>query len=453
MRCSTHHLRPNDRVAGPFDCGGPHRFHQRTDPCTAPYTITDADISAKSIKNIATAAAEDESGNVVTSPSSTVTIRLAALTLDKSTTALSYRNVGNLITYNYTLTNTGGVTLYAPFNVADNHFGAPLGTPFTCGSAASLAPGGVLTCSRTYTIILADINAGSTTNIAVATAQDASSDGNLVTSNNDSVTVYRVIAPVISKSFTPSEIQVGGTSTLRLTISNPNPVTLTGVNVIDNLPANLSLTISPSGNQCGGSVAYDAANNRITLANGSIVANGSCNVTAVVTSTVPGDYLNTTGNVNSSNGGMGNSAQATLSVLAPPLISKSFSPTATLQGESSLMTITIVNPAGNTKALSGVAFQDSLPLNMSVSASEPASTSNCGTPTFSPNPGDTSLNFSGGSIGVGGTCIITVPVTTSISGVFPNTTTAVTSTNGGPGVPSNTATLSVNTAQFVDHQG
>jgi len=273
----------DDRVAGPFDCGGTTQIPVSGQIiCTAPYTITDVDISAKSIKNIATAVAKDESGNDVTSPSSTVTIRLAALTLDKSTTALSYRNVGNLITYNYTLTNTGGVTLYAPFSVSDNHFG----TPLACGSATSLAPGGVLTCSRTYTVTLADINAGSTTNIAVATAQDASSGGNLVTSNSDSVTVYRVTAPTLSKSFTPNEIPVGGTSTLRLTITNPNPVTLTGVSIIDNLPAGISLTIVPSGSQCGGSVSYDAANNRITLANGSIVPNGSCNVTAVVLSLI-----------------------------------------------------------------------------------------------------------------------------------------------------------------------
>lgn len=411
-------------------------------PCTAQYTVTAVDVNAKSITNVATATAKDESNNDVTSNQSRATVRLAALTLDKSTNTLSYRNAGNLIIYDYTLTNTGGVTLYAPFTVTDDHFA----TPLSCSSATSVLPGGVISCSRNYSVTQANVNAGSTTNIAVATGQDAAVGGSMVTSNSDSVTVFRVIAPIIAKAFAPNPIPVGGISKLTLTVTNPNPVTLTGVSFIDNLPPNVLLTVAPTSPQCGGTVTYDGTNHRVVLSGGSIIPNGFCTVSVSVTSSVPGDHLNTTGGVQSSNGGIGNSTQATLSVLAPPVIVKSFAPISILEGETSTLTIRITNPAANTQALTGVALQDFFPANLQVSNAGASATSNCGTPAFSPSVGDTSLNFSNGTIAVGGTCVITVPVRTLISGVFPNTTTAVTSTNGGNGVPSNTATLTVNSA-------
>ena len=113
---------------------------------------TAADVTAKSVTNTATATALDGGGNTVTSNQSSVTVRLESLTLTKSTSTSSYRIAGNTINYSYTLTNTGSVTLYAPFNVADDHIGTA-GTPFTCGGAASLAPGANVSCAKTYTVI------------------------------------------------------------------------------------------------------------------------------------------------------------------------------------------------------------------------------------------------------------------------------------------------------------
>lgn len=153
---------------------------------------------------------------------------------------------------------------------------------------------------------------------------------------------------------------------------------------------------------------------------------------------------NTSGIVSSTNGGNGNTAFATLTVTAPPTITKSFSPSTITQGGISTLTFTLTNPAGNTVALSGVSFTDSLPSGVQV-ASPPGSSSSCGG-TFTPGAGDTALNFNGGTIALGGTCTLTVNVTTTSAGTFNNTTGLVSSAEGGTGATSNTATLIANEA-------
>jgi hypothetical protein len=62
--------------------------------------------------------------------------------LTKTPNPLTYNTLGQSITYNYLIRNTGNVTLGpAQFTVADDHIGAPPGTPFNCGTAATtLAP-------------------------------------------------------------------------------------------------------------------------------------------------------------------------------------------------------------------------------------------------------------------------------------------------------------------------
>ncbi len=415
--------------------------------CTATYTVQAADVTNKSVTNTATATAQDANigGNTVTSNQSSVTVPLESLSLIKSSSTAAYRTAGNTITYNYTLTNTGNVTLYAPFDISDDHIGSPLGTPFTCGSATSLAPGANVTCSRNYTVLAADVTAGSVTNIASASAKD--SNDRTVTSNDSSVTVYAVIAPVISKAFSPATIPVGTISTLTFTITNPpsNAVTLTNVSFTDTFPSGMTVAIAPNSAQCGGTVT--STSNSITLNGGSIVPNGSCTVSANVIGAKSGDLNNTSGAVASTNGGTGNTASATLTVVSPPLISKSFSPSSTYLGNKSTLTFTVTAPAGNTVALNGVNFNDALPAGLQVANPPNASASaGCGSPIFTPSAGDTTLAFSGGTIAVDGTCILTVDVAPTAAGTYNNTTNPIASTNGGTGATSNTATLTVDQA-------
>ena len=103
---------------------------------------------------------------VVTCVTEDVTVPpVPALTLDKTTTTANFDAVGDTISYSYLLTNSGNVPLVPPYAVSDNK------ATVTCPQTPNpLAIGAFITCTATYTITQADINAGSVVNIATATA-------------------------------------------------------------------------------------------------------------------------------------------------------------------------------------------------------------------------------------------------------------------------------------------
>ncbi|MFN3392542.1 MAG: hypothetical protein ACK40N_12375 [Meiothermus ruber] len=103
--------------------------------------------------------------------------------------------------------------------------------------------------------------------------------------------------PSLSKTFSPASIPTGGTSTLSITLTNPNPTPATlSAALVDNLPAGV-VVASPANasTTCtGGSVSATPGNSSVTLAAGAqIPANGSCTVSASVTASTPGSYTNT----------------------------------------------------------------------------------------------------------------------------------------------------------------
>ena len=65
----------------------------------------------------------------------------------------------------------------------------------------------------------------------------------------------QAVVPAITKSFSPTSISVGGTSTLTLTIANANTYALTNVAFTDVFPSGLVVAATPAlNNSCGGAV-------------------------------------------------------------------------------------------------------------------------------------------------------------------------------------------------------
>jgi uncharacterized repeat protein (TIGR01451 family) len=239
--------------------------------------------------------------------------------------------------------------------------------------------------------------------------------------------------PSIAEAFSPSQVPLNGTSTLTYTITNPstNAATLTGVAFTDTLPSGL-VVATPGFNfsACdGGTLTATAGSSSISLTGGSIPATGTCEIALHVTGTTAGDKKNSV-TVSSDNGGTGNTANATLPVVAPPSIAEAFgAATVPLNGTTSL-TFTITNPSANTVAESGVAFTDSLPFGVVVAT--PNGLSNACGGTVTADERTASISLSGGSIAASSSCEVVVNVTGVTQGNWSNSTT-VSSTNGGTG--------------------
>jgi|GEM_PF-6166023 len=245
-----------------------------------------------------------------------------------------------------------------------------------------------------------------------------------------------VPAPTITKSFISPIIQ-GATSTLSFTLNNnaAGNTALTGVAFSDVLPSGLSIADS-STSQCGGTLTTTASTRTIALTGGTLSAGGSCTFNVTVTGTTAGQYNNVTGYVSSTQSGAStNYATASLTVIAPPQISKSYSPAAIFTGNTSTLTFTITNP-NLSNSLSGIGFSDTLPAGLTVVTS--GATSTCGGSLSTTSPG--TISFSGGSLAANTSCSFSVIVTGATAGTWSSTTTAVTSTEGGNG---NTASASL----------
>ena len=134
--------------------------------CAASHVVTQSDIDTGSVTNTASAATTYGPGNsLISSPDDQVTVpavQTPAMVVAKSATAINFINVGDTITYQYIITNTGNTTLTGPFTVSDNR------VPTVNCPTAIIAPGSTLTCNASYAVVIEDLDLGSVTNLASA---------------------------------------------------------------------------------------------------------------------------------------------------------------------------------------------------------------------------------------------------------------------------------------------
>ncbi|MDQ2901594.1 MAG: beta-propeller fold lactonase family protein, partial [Acidobacteriota bacterium] len=251
--------------------------------------------------------------------------------------------------------------------------------------------------------------------------------------------------PVISKTFGGATVPLNGMTSLSFTVMNPNAaLALTGVGFTDMLPSGLVVS-TPNGltGSCGGGTISTTLAT-VTL-NGAMLAQGaSCTFSVNVTGTTAGIQNNSV-TVSDANAGTGNTANASVTVLAgvaPPTISKTFGAPIVSLGGSTTLTFAVANPNGI--ALTGVAFTDTLPTGLAISMPNGLSGS-CGGGTIRATTGSNTVSLTGATLAANASCNFSVNVTGTAIGTQINTTSAVASTNGGTGLTA-TATILVQVA-------
>ncbi|MBZ5554985.1 MAG: DUF11 domain-containing protein [Acidobacteriia bacterium] len=275
------------------------------------------------------------------------------------------------------------------------------------------------------------------------------------TSNTATLTVAG--PPTIAKAFGASSVPLNGSTTLTFTITNPNAeMILNGISFTDNLPSGLQVAATPGVvNSCGGTFAPASGDTALTLTGGSIDSEPrkqagfamrlfTCRITVSVTGTTAGVKNNITGVISSTEGGTGTTSNtATLTVVPPPVLSKSFNPPTTAVNGASTLSFTITNPAGNTVSLTGVSFSDNFPAGLIV-ATPNGLTGSCGDGTITATAGSGAVSLSEGTLAAASSCTFSVNVTPTSAGSKNNITGAVTSNEGGTG---NTASSTLSTEQ------
>jgi uncharacterized repeat protein (TIGR01451 family) len=150
-----------------------------------------------------------------------------------------FADVGETITYNFTVTNNGNVTL-TNVTLADTVGGVTL----SGGPIATLAVGAsdTTTFTATYTITQEDIDAGTFYNVATATGTDPNGDDTSDEGDNDEPLVQNPSIDIV-KTFTDDTVTAGGTgSSFTLVVINNGNVTLSDALIGDTVDSRLEVT-------------------------------------------------------------------------------------------------------------------------------------------------------------------------------------------------------------------
>ncbi|MDR6631856.1 putative repeat protein (TIGR01451 family) [Phyllobacterium sp. 1468] len=266
--------------------------------CSADYIVTQADLDAGAVRNVATLTGDGPDGKplipVESPPVLTVAAVVTQLTVEKKADAPAEAKVGAIIKYTFTVKNEGNVTL-SNVKVEDTLPGVLL----KGGPIPTLAPGQADSTSFTasYTLTQKDVDAGKVVNKAAATGVHSSKPvaADLLISGEKSVTSPEVTVPValaagpaltiVKKANAASGNVPGATLSYDFTITNTGNVTLSNVTVTDPLPG-VVLQGQPIKSLAPGEVNTTAYRAIYTLKQSDIDA-GSVENTAMVKASPP----------------------------------------------------------------------------------------------------------------------------------------------------------------------
>ncbi|WP_177304811.1 DUF7507 domain-containing protein [Salisediminibacterium selenitireducens] len=218
----------------------------------AAYTVTQEDLNAGSLYNLATVSGTPEDPDapeVSDDDDHTITgEQTPAIALEK-TADRDALVVGEDVTYTFTATNTGNVTL-TDVVITDPLTGLSAITYLTIddetledGDAITMHPGQVLVAEATYTVTQEDLNAGSLYNLATVSGTPEDPDAPEVSDDDDhTITGEQTPAIALEKTADRDALVVGEDVTYTFTATNTGNVTLTDVVITDPLTGLSAIT-------------------------------------------------------------------------------------------------------------------------------------------------------------------------------------------------------------------
>ncbi len=244
---------------------------------TQTYTVTEADMVAGSVKNVATASATDPKGGHVDGKGETTSETEAidgALSVMKTAAAGSYA-AGDTVEYTITVTNTGNVTV-SDIKVVDAKTGLD--------EMVTLAKGESKTYTTSYVVTDEDIKAGTLENVATAkgtdpAGKDVEASGSETIGNTPVPDPDNPDVPVLKREFSssnPSDVVYNGSEQQQKPIvTDGDKVLVEGVDYelsyTDATNAGeVAVTITGKGNYTGTSeVTYQITKRPVTLTSAS----------------------------------------------------------------------------------------------------------------------------------------------------------------------------------------
>ena len=339
-----------------------------------------------------------------------------------------------------------GVVVSNPANTANTCTGGTLTA--VSGTSVVTYTGGAVPANATCTISL-DVESVTPGTYVNTTGDFTSAFGNSGPAT-DTLTV--VEPPSFTKAFVPGSVGTGLLSTLTLTIDNTtNPIDVTGLDFIDNLPAGLAVaTPANATNTCtGGTLTAADGSTSISYTGGSTATGTTCAISVEIANTVAGTYDNTTDPLTSAFGDSG-TASATLVVNDPPIFTKAFDPQFAPPGTPATLVFVIDN-SGSTAEANMLDFTDNLPLGMTV-ATPANEVDTCVGGTLTAVPASAVITYTGGSVPAASICTISVDVTVDGAGSFTNVADPLTSNLGSSGTATAVDVLEVGTAIDIPTQ-
>jgi uncharacterized repeat protein (TIGR01451 family) len=362
----------------------------------------------------------------------------------------------------YTIVNPGGATV-SPLNFTNDIGGSLGGATITSINQSACTATVAGTGTGFLTVSGISIDAGESCVLVVSVQSIITPDGTYVTTTSDLTSHGLALAdaasaslditfalPSIAKAFDATTMQEGQTATMTLTLGNSGmPIAATGVNLTDTFPTGLTLaTPTNASTTCtGGTLTAVAGGGSVSYAAGAIPASGTCTIVADVASVVAANYVNTTGDMTSIFGNSG-TANASLAVTdtPEPTFTKAFGVATMPEGDTTSLTLTLSNVDSFLDAES-VGFTDTFPSGLLVVTPTDAATS-CTGGTLTAVAGSGAVTYTGGEISAGGSCTVTVSVTSVLDDTYVNTTGDLTTSLGNSGTASDT--LIVTPAPVVD---